>query len=103
VNLINIKILWRSWGITLVLLGGAALSILGFLDLQKDEDENVCSTFTREMDNRYESLDRELYLHTEFLLGLKGLFDASDHVSRLELYKAKDDGRNRVVALEPGE
>ena len=52
------------------------------------------------MDNRYTSLDRELNLHKEFLFGLKGLFDASDFVSRIEFKTYVESASKRIGGLQ---
>jgi len=91
---------WYSWGIRLVLFGGAALAVFAFFTLREAEKVDVRSAFMLEMDNRYASLDRELNLHKEFLLGLKGLFDASEHVSRTEFDKYVKPVLPRIGGLQ---
>ncbi len=75
------KILY-SWVTFVIIIGGISISILIYFNLVEEEKDHINSVFIREMDNRYASLDRELNLHSEFLLGLKGLFDSSEHVTR---------------------
>lgn len=94
------KNLWYSWGGILILFGGLLLSVLGFLDLREDEKQQVRTEFIREMDHRYASLDRELNLHKEFLLGLKGLFDASDDVSRTDFDKYVKPVLSRIEGIQ---
>ncbi|MBI9078145.1 MAG: CHASE domain-containing protein [Pseudodesulfovibrio sp.] len=91
---------WYSWGIKLVLLGGAALAVFGFFVLREAERLDVRSVFMREMDNRYASLERELDLHKEFLLGLKGFFDASEYVSRHEFNEYVNPALPRIEGLQ---
>jgi len=93
------KFQWYSPGIVLILLCGFALSLLGYFSFQKDEKEHVRDVFLREMDNRYAALDRALNLHKEFLLGLKGLYDGSEYVSRQEFEKYVSPAIKRIAGL----
>ena len=94
------RVQWYSLGIFLILLCGITFSIFGFISLRQDENDRIHNAFFREMDNRYASLDRELDLHKEFLFGMKGLFDASDFVSRTEFKTYVEPASKRIGGLQ---
>lgn len=97
---IHDKIRLYALGIVALLCGGISLSLYGFYYLQHEEDIHVGDVFINEMDNRYASLDRELNLHKEFLLGLKGLYDASEYVSRTEFDSYVRPALERIGGLQ---
>ncbi|MEN8220196.1 MAG: CHASE domain-containing protein [Pseudomonadota bacterium] len=68
----------------IVILLGITLSLTAFIVTRSWESQDIQMKFERLIDNNFASLRRELDISIEVLLGLKGLFEASDFVSRQE-------------------
>ncbi len=68
----------------IIILFGLMLSVTVFVVTRSWEWQDIEIKFERLIDNNFASLRRELDLSIEVLFGLKGLFEASNFVSRQE-------------------
>lgn len=78
------KINQFSPAIIVTILVGVMLSMTAFFITRNLEWQDMQIRFYRLIDNQFASLNREIDLSVEVLLGVKGLFDASTFVSREE-------------------
>jgi len=75
-----------SPAIVFTIVIGVMLSISAFVVTRHLEWQDMQMQFDRLIDNQFASLKRELDLSVEVLLGLKGLFEASEFVTREEFH-----------------
>ncbi|HDN25818.1 MAG TPA: PAS domain S-box protein [Thioploca sp.] len=78
------KINWFSPAIFFTLVVGVVLSLSAFVVTRNWEWQDMQMRFDRLIDNQFALLRRELDLSVEVLLGVKGLFEASEFVTRKE-------------------
>jgi PAS domain S-box-containing protein len=81
-GIIPMKLNWFAPAI--IILVGIILSVTAFVVTRSWESQEIQMKFELLIDNNFASLRRELDIYIEVLLGLKGLFEASDFVSRQE-------------------
>jgi len=70
--------------VILIAMIGISISVSLFFQARNSERSKMKSELAWEMENRVNSLQRELEVNQEILFSLKGLFDASHHVDRDE-------------------
>ncbi len=76
----------KAWVFWLILLSGVALSLLAFKFSQEWDRRTQQAIFQQQVDNVVATLNKELSINIEVLLGLNALFRSSQHVDRDEFY-----------------
>lgn len=90
----------RSWSVIFILFGGVGLSFFAAAMVDMEERSNAQLLFEREMDVRFTVFQEELMLRLEVLMGIRGLYRASEEVTRSEFSAFAQPTLNRIRGIQ---
>jgi len=96
----SIKSKWFSPIIVLTIFTGIAISSTAFIVMRGLEMKATEIEFRRAMDNRVASFKREMDIHFEVLFSLKGLYIASEFVTRDEFKRFSSAAHQRYPSIQ---
>lgn len=85
---------------TVYLVSGLIVAMLISFTLRERESRELRETFSRDVDDKVMALRREMELHFEVLYMLRGLYDASEFVSREEFARISQDVMTRNQTIQ---